>query len=161
MSNIIPLTPNLIPATIAEGEVTIARLSGLLETAFIDHDVDNEGDIYITDGVDFPLWVQIDGDRKFLVMFTFFPTEDEPAADWLARVNDMNAKISGPQFCYRRDAVWGCYRRDAVWGSYSITYDGGLNVRQFIKMLRIFGRAFLAGIELHKVERVDAPMRLA
>ena len=54
MTNIIPFTPGLTPATIGEDEVTITRLSGLLEAAFIDHTIDDDGDIYVTDGWTFP-----------------------------------------------------------------------------------------------------------
>ena len=139
MSTVIPLLPCLTPATISEHEVTNARLSSLLDTAFIDHEIDDEGDVYITDGVDFPLWVHIESDRKLLVLFTYCAVDDQPAENWLARVNDMNEKIAVPQFAYRRDAVWG---------SHWITYDGGFNVRQLIKMLRIFGGAFRAGLQL-------------
>ncbi|MES0404312.1 MAG: hypothetical protein ABUJ93_12560 [Hyphomicrobium sp.] len=78
MTNIIPFTPGLTPATIAEDEVTITRLSGLLEAAFIDHRIEDDGDIYIWDGVDFPLWVQIETDRKLLKLFTYY------SVDWPA-----------------------------------------------------------------------------
>ena len=143
MSNIIPFLPGLSPLVIAEEEVTIPRLSSVLDAAFIDHEIDDDGDIYVTDGVDFPLWIGVISDRMLVVLFTYCSVDAKPAATWLARVNDMNEKIAVPQFAYRRDAVWG---------SYWITYDGGLNVRQFIKMLRNFGGAFRAGLQLHEGE---------
>ena len=58
-------------------------------------------------------------------------------------------------------ALQFAYRRGAVWGSYWITHDGGLNVRQFIKMLRIFAGAFRAGLQLHEGERAGASDRMA
>lgn len=146
MSNVVPFTPGLMPATITEGEVTIARLSDLLDTVFIDHDIDDEGDIYITDGVDFPVWVQIDGARKYLVLFTYCRV-DEPTANWLARVNEMNSKVMLSQFYYCKNAILG---------SHWITYDGSLNVRQFVKLLRRFSGAFRAGIESHNLERAGS-----
>lgn len=150
MTNVVPLLPKLSSATLAEDEVTISRLCGLFETAFIEHEVDDDGDILITDGLDVAVWVQIDNQRKLIVLVTQYRVDDEPPADWLARVNDMNATVAVPQFCYRKDAIWG---------SHWITYDGGLNVRQFIKMLRRFAGAFRAGIELHKSEGVESPRR--
>ena len=152
MTNIIPFTPGLASDTIAEDEVTIARLSGLLEAAFIDHTIDDDGDIYVTDGVDFPLWVQIETDRKLLDLFTCYSVDDQQAADWVNRVNDMNCKIIVPQFCYRGDAVWA---------NYWMTYDGGLSVRQFVKMLRAFSGAFQAGLLLHERESKSAPQKEA
>ncbi len=54
----------LSPCIIAEEEVTIPRLSSVLDAAFIDHEIDDDGDIYITDGVDFPLWIGLLSDQK-------------------------------------------------------------------------------------------------
>jgi len=152
MTKIIPFTPGLTPATIAEDEVTITRLSGLLEAAFIDHCIDDDGDIYITDGVDFPLWVQIETDRKLLKLFTYYSVDDKQAADWLSRVNDMNWEIVVSQFSYCRDAIWGHY-----W----MTYGGDLSVRQFVKMLRDFSSAFRAGILMLESESKSAPQKEA
>ncbi len=45
-----------------------------------------------------------------------------------------------PQFSYFKNAIWGAY-----W----MTYAGGLNVRQFVKMLRHFSGAFTAGISIY------------
>ena len=45
MSNIIPFIPGLSPTTIAEEEVTPTRLSALLDMAFIDHRIDEDGDV--------------------------------------------------------------------------------------------------------------------
>ncbi len=152
MTNIIPFTPGLASDTIAEDEVTIARLSGLLEAAFIDHCIDDDGDIYITDGVDFPLWVQIETDRKLLELFTYYSVDDKQAADWLSRVNDMNWETVVSQFSYCRDAIWGhCW----------MTYDGGLSVRQFVKMLRAFSGAFQAGVLMLESESKSAPQKEA
>ena len=47
MSNIIPFLPGLAPPTIAEDEVTIPRLSSVLDAAFIDHEIDEDGHIYL------------------------------------------------------------------------------------------------------------------
>ena len=57
MSNIIPFLPGLAPPTIAEDEVTIPRLSSVLDAGFIDHQIDDDGHIYVTDGIEFPLWI--------------------------------------------------------------------------------------------------------
>ena len=152
MTNIISFTPGLTPATIAEDEVTIARLSGVLEAAFIDHRIEDDGDIYIWDGVDFPLWITIETDRKLLELFTCYSVDDQQAADWVNRVNDMNCKIMVPQFCYRCDAVWA---------NYWMTYDGGLSVRQFVKMLRAFSGAFQAGVLMLESESKSAPQKEA
>ena len=145
MSNIIPFLPGMTPTTIFEEEVTPGRLSALLDMAFIDHKIDEDGDVYVTDGVDFPLWISIETRRKLVVLFTYCSVGDQPERNWLAEVNEMNGQIAVPQFAYRGNAIWGGH-----W----ISYDGGLNVRQFVKMLRLFGGAFRAGLQLHEGETV-------
>ena len=148
MSNIIPFLPGLAPPTIPEEDVTIARLSSVLDAAFIDHEIDEDGHIYVTDGIEFPLWIELLQNRKLVNLFTNWSVDDERDANWFARVNDMNSKIMLPQFSYCKGSVWGGY-----W----MTFEGGLNVRQFVKMLRFFSGAFAAGLLKHEEERAKTP----
>jgi hypothetical protein len=60
----------------------------------------------------------------------------------------MNSTIMLPQFSYCRSSIWGAY-----W----MTYAGGLNVRQFVRMLRHFSGAFVGGIVKHEYESAKAP----
>jgi len=131
---LLPLAAVLIP----EDHISIGRLSDLLNSAYIDHIIDDSGDIYVTDGVPFPVWISIDPDAKLILMSTFFEPEAEVTIDWLTKVNQLNTSIMVSQFSYAE----GC-----LWGRYWITFNGGLNVRHFIKMLRRFAGAFRAGVE--------------
>ena len=141
MSNVVPFLSGLKPPLLPEEEVTISRLSAILEGAFIDYEIDETGDLFVTDGVEYPLWVTIDAAGKFLHLFTYREIEEEPEANWLARINRMNETLIVTRF-YRMD--------DAIWGDYSMSFEGGLNVRQFIKTLRRFSGGFVAGLRLHK-----------
>ena len=136
MSNVTPFIPALSPQTIAEEQVSVARLSDVLQSAFLDHEID-DGDLYITDGVEYPIWVAVAEEPKLVALFTYFTPEEPPPVDWLSRVNDLNNTIRVPQFSFQRDSVWGRY-----W----MTYDGGLNVRHFIKMVRRFSGAFRVAV---------------
>jgi hypothetical protein len=71
MSNVIPCLSGLSPSIIAEEEVTIPRLSSVLDAAFIDHEIDDDGHIYVTDGVEFPMWIGLLGNRELLSFFTY------------------------------------------------------------------------------------------
>ena len=148
MSNIIPFLPGLTPPIIPEEEVTIARLSSVLDAAVIDHEIDDDGHIYVTDGIEFPLWIELLENRKLVNLFTYWSVDDERDANWVARVNDMNSKIMLPQFSYCRGSVWGGY-----W----MTFEGGLNVRQFVKMLRFFSGAFAAGVAEEESAKTPKP----
>jgi len=148
MSKIIPFAPGLSPNIIPEEEVTIERLSSVLEAAFIEYEVDDDGQIYVSDGIEFPLWIDVLGKRELLCFFTYWSVERQPEANWLARVNELNSTIMLPQFSYCRNSIGGAY-----W----MPYSGGLSVRQFIKMLRSFSGAFLAGISTFREEVAKAP----
>ena len=134
MSNVVPLVP---PAThlIPEDQVTLQRLSDILDTIYCEHVIEDEGDIYVTEGVEIPLWLRIKTNAKLIVMLTCYDEETEIPAD---RINTFNASIILPQFSLDGSVMWGRY-----W----LTYDGGLNVRHFIKMLRGFSGAFWTAVE--------------
>ena len=132
MSNVVRFVPEVAPGFLPEDEVTPSRLSAVLEAAYIDQQMDDEGDIYVTDGVDFPLWVHLIPDEKLIKLFTYYPVDEQPEVDWVARVNEINSRVELPQFCYAQDAVWATY-----W----MTFAGGLNIRQFVRMLRRFSSA--------------------
>jgi hypothetical protein len=134
MSNVVPLVP---PAThlIPEDQVTLQRLSDILDTTYCEHVIEDEGDIYVSDGVEIPLWLRIRTDGKLIVMFTCYDAETEVPSKLL---NHFNASIILPQFSLDGTVLWGRY-----W----LTYDGGLNVRHFIKTLRRFSGAFRTAVE--------------
>jgi hypothetical protein len=134
MSNVVPLVPpaaRLIP----EDQVTLQRLSDILDATYCEAVIEEQGDIYVTEGVEIPLWLRIRTDGKLIVMFTAYDAETEIPVD---RINTFNATIILPQFS-REGSV--------LWGRYWLTYDGGLNVRHFIKMLRRFSGAFRTAVE--------------
>jgi hypothetical protein len=144
MNKILRFTPDTPPAVIAEDEVTISRLASFLDAAFIDYTIDDDGDLYAKDGLEFPAWIDIDQDKKMIMFLTCISADEKVATDLMARVNEMNTSYVAVQFHLRGEVIWGHY-----W----LSYDGGINVRQFIKMLRRFCSAFRAGIIDEKVGR--------
>lgn len=128
------------PGLIPEPEVTLDRLRLVIETAALDVRLDEDGDLYIFEGLEFPIWVSLDTPNKFVRLVTAMKLK-ERTADVLAAVNDMNANIVMPQFCHRADGVWGTY-----W----LPYAEGLSARQFIKAARFFAESFRVGLERHR-----------
>src|SRR3954454_3688959 len=60
------------PATIIpEYAVSITALDELFRRAFYKTKIDDEGDLYITAGLEFPIWVRVDADRKLVTFFTY------------------------------------------------------------------------------------------
>ena len=144
MSNIVRLTPQIPALVINENEVTVTRLASLLQSAVIDTQLDDDGDLYASDGLEFPCWVQIMQGKKLIAFSTFMGLEEDEGDDWSAQVNKMNTSIQGVQFQWAHNKIYG---------HHIISYDSGLNARQFVKMLRRFSSAFKAGIMLDQDEK--------
>src|SRR3712207_2765299 len=56
---------------IPEEEVSIETLHALLDRAFFRARVDEDGELYVTRGLELPIWVGVDHDRKLIRLFTF------------------------------------------------------------------------------------------
>lgn len=137
MDNVLPFLP-LAAQIVPEDQIDTCRISDLLNSAYIDHTTEQDGDLYVMDAVAFPLWLTVDHDNKLILMFMYIEPGNEVKFAWLNKINTLNADIILPQFSYGD----GCLR-----GRYWLTYDGGLNVRHLVKMLRRFAGAFRAAVE--------------
>jgi len=116
--------------------MSLARLESVLETAVFDVKMDRDGDLYVTDGLEFPSWVRLLEDDKLIIFVTYHRFDDPDEEDWPARMNEINHKIPLVQFHWCGNAIFG---------HYAMSYEGGLNGRQFIKMLRRFSSTFAQG----------------
>jgi len=108
MSKAVPFTGDYVPGAyiIQEAEVSVERLRSLLETAVIDLELDAEGDLYLTGGVDFPLWVCLDRDRKLIELLTFIGKVATDAATVALRLNKLNSNFALGQFHHLDDAIY-------------------------------------------------------
>lgn len=140
MSNVTFLSPTPASSAIPEDEVSSNRLASILTSAVIENEIDHEGDIYASDGLEFPMWISIDVERKLLCFFTYLIVEDADTGPKLCpdAVNNLNATLAVVQFTAKNGRLWGHY-----W----MTFDTALNPRQFVKMIRRFVGAFRVGIE--------------
>jgi Putative bacterial sensory transduction regulator len=136
MNEIVRLIPTPQSHMISEGEVSLARLQSVLETAVFDVKMDRDGDLYVTDGLDFPSWVRLPEDEKLIIFVTYQKFDDPDEEDWPARMNEINHRTPLVQFHWCGNAIFG---------HYAMSYEGGLNGRQFIKMLRRFSSTFAQG----------------
>lgn len=136
-ASIIPFDASNPATFLAQGEITPSRLIALLNTALFEATVDSDGDVYVSDGLEFPVWVKVLTDERMLQIFTHASAEDGQDAPTFAIVNEMNSRIVLPQFCLLDDKVFGTY-----W----VTYDGGLPIKPFVRVLRRFSGAFVAGM---------------
>jgi hypothetical protein len=139
MAKVIPFTGDHVPGAqiLQEIEVTVERLRSILETAVIDLEPDGEGDLYLTGGLDFPIWIRLDHDRKTFELFTFIRKVAADAATVAVRLNELNSNFALGQFHHLDDAIYS---------RHSVSFEGGLLPRQFVKTVRRFSGSFREAI---------------
>jgi hypothetical protein len=140
MSKVIPFTGEFVPGAqvIQEVEVTVERLRSILETAVIDVELDDESDLYLTGGIDFPMWVCVDPDRKTLELFAFIREVATDIPTVALRLNELNATFLLGQFHLIDDAIFS---------RHVVSFDGGLLPRQFVKTVRRFSGSLRGAIQ--------------
>jgi hypothetical protein len=131
MTNVIPMNVDGPLLTISEDKVTLDELQRVLASIFIECER-GDGRLHVIDGLDDPCFVGIDYDRKFILFISSIEHKG-PRPRVVEKVNELNGDLIMARFHCDDD-------RDAVWAEYFMTYDGGLNVRQFIKLLRRFAK---------------------
>jgi hypothetical protein len=136
---VIPFKGEHVPGTqsLQETEVTVERLQSILETAVIDLEPDDEGDLYLTGGVELPLWVSVDRDRKMIELFTLISQTCQDEVTVAHRLNELNSRYLLGQYHIADGAI--CSR-------HIVSFDGGLLPRQFVKTVRRFSGSFREAI---------------
>lgn len=135
MAKVVPLLPDGTPSILSEDEVTIARLQAVLDSVLMECEIGEDGDLVVGEGLAWPCWVSIDEIRQLIQIYSIATPIDGAEKEVADLVNDLNKAVIVVQFSYD-------YDDDCVWGNYWMTYETGLNIRQFIKMLRRFASAF-------------------
>ena len=90
MDNVVPFFP-LITQIISDDQINTRRISGLLNSAHIDHAIEQDGALYVMDAVAFPLWLTVDQDTKLILMSTYIEPGNEVKFDWLDKVNALKS----------------------------------------------------------------------
>lgn len=145
MTNIIPMNVDGPLHTICESKVTLAELQRVLASIFIESEHEDDR-LRIVDGLDDPCSVRLDQDRQF-VLFISNIEHKGPKPRVIEKVNELNGDLIMVRFRCDDDP-------DTVWAEYFLSYDGGLNVRQFVKLLRRFAKI----VNTVEVEVFGAPL---
>ena len=127
---------------ISEAEVSTESVEALLQQAFYKTHIDEDGDVYVMDGLDFPIWVSVDEGRKLIRFFTFARRDAEDGPPFTeASANYLNANVTLPSFYVEAS------RAERLCANYFLSYEDGLIDSQFIGLMRRFSGAFLYGIK--------------
>ena len=121
-------------------DVTVDALSKVLDDAFFGYKVDDDGDIYVTDGVEYPIWISLIQDYSALRIFTFANFCDEKNLDELSALrlaNEIN-RVYLPNSVSVRDGK--------LWSTYVELLDCGISKGKFVTLLRRCSSSFAAAV---------------
>ncbi len=127
---------------IAEGDV-VASLKEVFQTPFLDVSVDEDGDIYVSDGLAFPIWIRVDQERRFIKLFTYMRLDDvQKGAEVLSAVNDLNHELVVVRFSLnpKQEAV-------TVDGDHFISFKGGVSPKTLAVSAQRFASTFKFGFD--------------
>lgn len=120
-------------------ELTIDRISSILENAAIDHNLEPDGQVYVTE-LRFNFWIDLNSEKSRLTFFThwdFLGEISELEALRCANANNLN--LIDLQFFIGDDLR--CLRSCQV-----ISFRYGLNPIEFVRSARSFAEIFDAAI---------------
>ena len=129
------------PATIIqEDAVSIATLDELFKRAFYKTKIDDEGDLYVTGGLEVPIWIRVDAERKLITFFTYVCrdlNEHPPFTEALA--NHLNTTVTLPSFYVVASEP------DRLSAVYHASYEDGIIESHVVGMARFFAGACVYG----------------
>ena len=151
MTNIVRLSLSPPNSIIPENEVCIQRLASVLDAAVIDYELDDEGHIYANEGLESPVVVSLEHNKKLISFAASAEMDVASSISVFSRCNEANSSIWLVQFCWMPPALWGFY---------SLPYDGGVDVKHVVKTLRRFAAAFAEGLEICKRAKADLVLKI-
>jgi hypothetical protein len=125
---------------IEEKDVTAVNLAVELERAVIQHVLDEDKSIYVTEDCWFPYWIRIQESAGYVTFKTY--TNFKKSTSHLQRLelcNELNAK---------NYLVTACVKDDQLLFDYILNYRDGLLRETFIRSCRQFARNLERGLEL-------------
>jgi len=122
-----------------QDQVVADALLRLFERAFMKAQTDEDGDLYISDGLELPIWVRVDAGERLIRMFTYVtghagPLEGEEA-------NYVNLLGLLPTFSVRANEP------DRLWCHYSMTFLDGVIDGHIVEAARRFAGAAAYGCQ--------------
>jgi hypothetical protein len=135
-----PMTDHRPATIIPEDEVSVERLDDLFRRAFFKTKIDEDGDLYITAGLEFPIWIRVDAERKLITFFTYMrrdPDAYPPFTEALA--NHLNTTVTLPSFYVVASEP------DKLYATYHASYEDGIMESHVVGMARFFAGACVYG----------------
>lgn len=126
-------------AETAVNAVTLEELRTVFQEAYIDAEIDEDGDLQLTEPDGLMLWVQLDDERRLLNFFTVGVLRaDVTQEQKLVFLNELNRSIIGATFYLARD--------DFMIADSYLSYEDGMSNDRVISSYRWFRDAVLTAI---------------
>jgi hypothetical protein len=119
----------------------VEEISSLLDRAGLTFGVDDDLDIHVTGGLDFPVWISVSPTRPFIRIFACAPLkagEDVDITEALVLANEMTRQYM-PNGCFYQDG--------AIWGQCFILFNNGLRADDFLTTLARSAAGFATALE--------------
>ena len=126
-------------SVIPEDAVSIAVLDDLFRRAFHKTKIDQDGDLYVTDGLEVPIWIRVDPERKLITFLTYVGRDGDAHPPFTTAVaNHLSATVILPSFYVVASEP------DRLYATYHASKDGILD-SHVVKMARFFAGASVYG----------------
>ncbi len=118
---------------IEQDKVNLVSLSLELEQATMEHTLEDDGRIYVTENGMFPFWIRVYPGWHLISFRTYLRPEPSFAqADRFIFCNQLNGKLLFPALHVHEDRLYA---------DHAISYRDGLIRSQFIRMCRAYATA--------------------
>ena len=127
---------------IPENEISLARLQEIFEAAFVENDIDGDGDLVVRTETNIRIFIGLSSANK-LIRFTALYALEETATNEskVALANALNDAIVFVRFSVSQSAALVC--------DYYLPYNGGVNPLHIVTVLRLFNRIILPSLSEH------------
>ncbi len=119
------------PSSIAETEVTCDSLLSALRNVFIDTKIDEDGDLCVTDGLKWPIWIKLDREARVVELHSYVEFAPENMQSLGAIANRCNAN-----YCYAQ--FYAQTSKNRIHASAFYFYDDMILLKQFERLMRYF-----------------------
>src|SRR4051812_47083476 len=125
---------------IPEDAVSIAALHELFQRAFFKTKIDEDGDLYVTGGLEVPIWIRVDQERKLIAFLTYVCRDVDAYPPFTAGLaNHLNATVTLPSFYVVASEP------ERLYATCHASYEDGILESHVVRMARYFAGACVYG----------------
>ena len=131
--------------TLEFSDIDIERIAQSFEAAAISFKTDEEdSELYLTDGIDFPFWLKIDEKKKRIKFYTYLKAKDGTSPENLKEfAHELNDQYVTVRFTISVDEEDG---RVYLFGDYFLYTGFGIIVPQLIHTAKKFAKIFIDAV---------------